>query len=79
MSGSAQQRFISIEDTQIWINTLGIEDRATGQPVIVFESGHGTPMGNWDKVIARSEALGPIVTYARPGVGQSESVDQMPT
>ena len=79
MSGSAQQRFISIEDTQIWINTLGIEDRATGQPVIVFESGHGTPMGNWDKVIARSEALGPIVTYDRPGVGQSESVDQMPT
>ena len=75
----AQQRFIEIDQTKIWINTIGLEKRQPGQPVIVFESGHGTPMGNWDKVIADSVLLGPILTYDRPGVGKSEPVDEIPT
>jgi pimeloyl-ACP methyl ester carboxylesterase len=36
-------------------------------------------MGNWDRVLADSVALGPMVTYDRPGVGQSEPVDEIPT
>ena len=47
----AQSRFISIDSTKIWINTIGLEDRKTGQPIVVFESGLGTPMDNWDKVL----------------------------
>ena len=74
-----QRRFIEIDGSRVWINTIGIEDRDKGEPVIVFESGHGTPMGNWDRVLADSTSLGPIVTYDRPGVGESESVDEMPT
>lgn len=75
----SQQRFITIDGSKIWINTIGIDDRKDGEPVIVFESGHGTPMGNWDRVIADSSNLGPIVTYDRPGVGESEAVEDMPT
>lgn len=79
LHGFAQQRFITIDESEVWINTIGIENRETGQPVIVFESGHGTPMGNWDRVLADSASLGPMVTYDRPGVGQSEPIDEMPT
>lgn len=77
--GFAQQRFITVNGSKVLINTIGLENREKGQPVIVFESGHGTPMGNWDRVLADSIELGPIVTYDRPGVGQSESLDEMPT
>ncbi len=76
---SAQKRFITIDSTKIWINTIGIENRKKGQPVVVFESGLGTPMDNWDKVLTGVSALAPLVTYDRPGIGESESDNEMPT
>lgn len=75
----AQKRFISLDKTKIWVNTIGIENRKAGQPVIVFESGLGTPMDNWDKVLAGVAELAPVVTYDRPGIGQSEPIDELPT
>lgn len=75
----AQERFITIDGAKIRINTIGIEDRKAGEPVLVFESGAGTPMGNWDKVLEGSSKLAPVVTYDRPGIGQSEAVDELPT
>lgn len=62
----SQQRFITFNGYRVWVNTIGIEEREKGEPVIVFESGHGTPMGKWDRVLADSSNLGPIVTYDRP-------------
>ena len=75
----SQKRFITIDSTKIWINTIGIENRQEGQPVIVFESGHGTPMGHWDRILKGSSELAPIVTYDRPGIGESEPDNEMPT
>lgn len=75
----AQKRFITVDSTKIWISTLGIEDRKEGQPVIVFESGHGTPMDNWDRVLEGVAELAPLITYDRPGVGQSISNEELPT
>jgi len=75
----SQQRFIQIDTTKIWINTIGLEHRQLDEPVLIFESGFGTPMGNWDKILVDSASLGPILTYDRPGVGQSAPVDEMPT
>ncbi|MEL7122318.1 MAG: alpha/beta hydrolase [Bacteroidota bacterium] len=74
----AQKRFITINESKIWINTIGIEERKEGQPVIVFESGFGTPMDNWERVLADSTNLGPIITYDRPGIGKSEPVEEIP-
>jgi pimeloyl-ACP methyl ester carboxylesterase len=79
ISAYAQSRFISIDSSKVMVNTIGIENRKEGQPVVVFESGYGTPMDNWDKVLEGVSKLGPLVTYDRPGIGQSEPVDQMPT
>lgn len=75
----SQKRFIEIDGIKILINTIGIDKRKEGQPLLVFESGHGTPMDNWDRILADSIKLGPLITYDRPGVGESEAVDEMPT
>lgn len=79
LTGLTQSRFEVVDGVKIRINTLGIENRKAGEPVLVFESGLGTPMGNWDKVIADSLNLGPILTYDRPGIGTSEAIEEIPT
>jgi pimeloyl-ACP methyl ester carboxylesterase len=75
----SQERFITIDGTKIWINTIGIDNRRDDQPVIVFESGHGTPMGHWDKILKGVSELAPLITYDRPGIGESEADNEMPT
>ena len=75
----SQKRFITIDNTKILINTVGIENRKAGQPVVVFESGLGTPMDNWDKVLSGASVLAPLITYDRPGIGESEPDNEMPT
>ena len=76
---SAQKRFINMDSTKIWVNTIGLEGRKAGQPVVVFVSGLGTPMGNWDRVLDGVAAMAPVITYDRPGIGESEPDDEMPT
>ena len=75
----AQKRFVTLDSAKIWINTIGIESREEWQPLIVFQSGHRTPMDNWDKVLEGVSELAPLLTYDRPGIGQSEAIDEMPT
>lgn len=75
----AQKRFIQVDSAKLWINTIGIENRKDGQPVVVFESGYGTPMDNWDRTLKGVSALAPLVTYDRPGIGKSEPINEMPT
>ena len=79
ISAYAQKRFITVDSSLIWLNTIGLETRKEGQPVVVFESGYGTPMDNWDKIIEGAAELAPVVTYDRPGVGQSKSINEMPS
>ena len=70
---------VVLDGVEIAIQTIRLDEREAGQPVIVFESGLGTPMGNWDKIVADSLNLGPMVTYDRPGIGASEAIDEAPT
>jgi pimeloyl-ACP methyl ester carboxylesterase len=79
LNSLSQKRFITIDSTKIWINTIGTENRKEGQPVIVFESGLGTPMGNWDRILNGVSELAPLVTYDRPGIGESEPDNELPT
>jgi len=75
----SQNRFINVDSSKIWVNTIGIENRKEGQPIIVFESGYGTPMDNWDKVLEGVSKLAPLVTYDRPGIGKSKPIDEIPS
>ncbi|WP_373399940.1 alpha/beta hydrolase [Algoriphagus halophilus] len=79
LQATAQERFVEMDQSKIWIKTLGLEQREEGQPLVVFESGHGTPMGNWDKVIGAVAEFAPTLTYDRPGIGKSEAKDYIPT
>jgi len=79
LNSFSQKRFISIDSTKIWINTIRTENRKEGQPVIIFESGLGTPMGPWDRVLTGVSELAPLVTYDRPGIGESEPDNEIPT
>ena len=74
-----QKRFITVAGKKICINTIGTGNRMEGQPVVVFESGYGTPMGHWDRVLDGVSDMAPLVTYDRPGIGDSEPDDEMPT
>lgn len=75
----AQKRFITIDSSRIWVNTIELDNRQAGQPVVVFESGHGTPMEHWDKILDGVSKLAPLITYDRPGIGESEPDNEMPT
>jgi pimeloyl-ACP methyl ester carboxylesterase len=74
-----QKRFITVDNTKICINTLGLENRQKDQPVIVFQSGMGTPMGNWDPILESASKMAPLITYDRPGIGESDPNDEIPT
>ncbi|CAA9265289.1 MAG: hypothetical protein AVDCRST_MAG56-2735 [uncultured Cytophagales bacterium] len=76
---NGQTRFITIDGTKIQIQTKGIESRKPGQPVVVFESGLGTPLGNWDTIFDEVARQAPVVAYDRPGIGDSPSIEEMPT
>ena len=75
----AQEQFISIDGTDIWTHTRGLADRQEGKPVIVLESGFGTPMGHWERILDGIAELAPVVAYDRPGVGKSVPDDELPT
>jgi len=74
-----QSRFITNEGTRILIHTMGTEDRKEGQPMVVFESGYGTPMGHWDRILEGVSEMAPLLAYDRPGIGESEPDEEMPT
>lgn len=76
---SGQTRFITIDGTKIQIQTKGLESRTPGQPVVVFESGLGTPLGNWDTIFDEVARQASVVAYDRPGIGDSAPNEEMPT
>jgi pimeloyl-ACP methyl ester carboxylesterase len=63
---AAQVTFRRVGEAQIAVQLLGHSG-----PVIVFESGLGEDMGNWDRVAPPLSACARIVLYDRLGIGQS--------
>src|SRR5919199_850531 len=75
----AQTKKITIDGTQIAVQTADLETRKEGEPVVVFESGFGTPMGHWDTILDEVSKRAALVAYDRPGVGDSEPDQELPT
>ncbi|RYC66626.1 alpha/beta fold hydrolase [Spirosoma sordidisoli] len=78
-SANAQSHKITLDGTQIALRTSGLETRKEGQPILVFESGFGTPMDHWNLILDEVGKLAPTVVYDRPGVGDSQPDQDMPT
>ncbi len=49
--------------------------KGTGNPTIVFESGLGTPLNNWDSIQTRISDNYKTISYDRKGIGQSPATD----
>jgi pimeloyl-ACP methyl ester carboxylesterase len=57
-----------------WAKAPGLAVQVSGHgPVVVFESGLGQAHANWDEVARALMPCLTVVTYDRPGVGQSPS------
>lgn len=63
---------------RVWLT--GIEQRKTGQPVVILEAGAGGGLERWTpEVVAGIARLALVVAYDRRGVGQSEPDSVRPT
>ena len=62
------------------VMTLGLEDRVPGEPVLFLMAGGGAPIEFWGEWISMISSLAPVVTYDRPGIGESpfDGVDPTP-
>ncbi len=49
--------------------------KGTGSPTIVFESGLGTPLNNWERIQTRISDNYKTISYDRNGIGQSPATD----
>ncbi len=50
--------------------------KGTGSPTIIFESGLGTPLNNWDEIQTSISANYKTISYDRKGIGQSPTTDK---
>ncbi len=50
--------------------------KGTGSPTVIFESGLGTPLNNWNAVQTRISANYKTISYDRRGIGESETTDE---
>ena len=59
-------------DKTVAFNTL---IKGTGSPTIIFESGLGTPLNNWESIQTSISKNYKTIAYDRRGIGQSPSTD----
>ena len=79
LNAFSQTRFITIDGADVRINTIGFEKRAEGQPVVVFENGHGESIKSWNKIIDSVSKICPIVLYDRAGTRESKPDNKIPS
>lgn len=79
LSSFAQEKLVTIDSIDYHVYLRGFENRAENLPAIIFESGLGSELGNWDKVIDQISSFAPVFAYDRAGIGKSEKTFEMPT
>ena len=50
--------------------------KGTGSPTLIFESGLGTPLINWDKIQTSISANYKTISYDRKGLGKSPTTNK---
>jgi pimeloyl-ACP methyl ester carboxylesterase len=60
------------KDETVKLNSLV---KGTGSPTIIFESGLGTPLNNWDKIQTSISGNYKTISYDRKGLGESPATD----
>jgi pimeloyl-ACP methyl ester carboxylesterase len=75
----SQPRTIDVEGGTMRVWTEGIEQRQTGRPVVILESGAGEGLDTWKPVFAEIARVAPVLAYDRKGLGQSTADTARPT
>lgn len=71
---------VQVDGRLVRVVTAGFEDRESGRPAVVFESGGGGDrLEVWDSVLYDVAQFAPVLAYDRPGVGESEPDTASPT
>lgn len=72
-------RMIDVMGTPARVLTMRLDERQTGQPVLFLHGGAGSPLEAWGQWLSTIARLAPVVTFDRPGVGQSPFEGELPT
>lgn len=69
---TAALRVVDVGGVTTRAKAFGLESRAAGEPVVVFQSGLGSPIESWNGVVEAVSQFAPVVAYDRPGIAGSE-------
>ena len=72
-------QMIELDGRAVRVQTIGLEDRRPGAPVIVFEAGASNSLEIWGGLLPRVASMAPVVAYDRAGLGRSEWDGMNPT
>ena len=70
---------IELDGHAVRVQAIGLEDRRSGAPVIVFEAGASNSLEVWGGTLSRVATMAPVVAYDRAGLGRSEWDGTTPT
>lgn len=79
MMSYGQEQFVNVSGHNYHVLLKGFEHRASNVPVLIFESGMGVDLGNWDKIIDSIANFAPVFVYDRAGIGKSDITYELPT
>ena len=72
-------RMVDLDGRAVRVQTIGLQDRRPGTPVVVFEAGATNSLEIWGGIPLQVASIAPIVAYDRAGLGRSEWDDTTPT
>ena len=72
-------RMVTVDGRPMRVHIEGLDRRAPGAPIVVFESGAMNSLDVWRRVLGPVARLAPVVAYDRSGLGQSVWDEQTPT
>jgi pimeloyl-ACP methyl ester carboxylesterase len=70
---------IDLDGRAVRVQSIGLQDRRPGQPVVVFEAGATNSLEVWGGILPQVASMAPVVAYDRAGLGRSEWDDASPT
>jgi pimeloyl-ACP methyl ester carboxylesterase len=73
------EQSIEVDNRSVRVVTSKLDNRQPGEPVIVFLSGAGAPIENWNSIISSVAGFAPLLAYDRPGIGESRSSPDSPS
>ena len=72
-------RTVMVDGLAMHVVSVGLESRNPEQPVVIFESGQGSPLRTWTPILPAVAEFAPVLTYDRSGVGSTPWDGLQPT